>query len=409
MSDTQKAAASQTSAPRYGVLAEYDNPTALVRASRKIRDAGYTRWDTYTPFPIHGIDKAMGIRMTKLPWIVLVAALIGMSVGLFFQYWSNGVHYPWIVSGKPFWSWPANVPIIFESTILFSAFAALGGMLVLNNLPLPSHPLDLKERFRRVTDDKFFLFILVRDPKFDEKETRQLLEETEPTIIDDVLEDRVSSDELPKGLVYALIIGGALSLVPFALFAMARQSKMEHGRLHVVWDMDFTPSYKAQSRNPLFEDKRGMRPPPTGTVPVGHLRTDDHLFRGVQGDAYATTLPAAIEPTEATMKRGKEQFGIYCAPCHGQSGEGNGPINQRAELLKQGWVPPSNLHQQYIIDQPAGQIFNTITNGVRNMPGYAAQIDPDERWAIVLYVRALQKTRTAQVADLTDAERAQLK
>jgi len=409
MSDIPKAATPEAPAPLYGVLAEYDDPTTLARAARKVRDAGYTRWDTYTPFPIHGMDKAMGIRMTKLPWIVLVAALIGMTVGTVFQYWTNAVNYRWLVSGKPFWSWPANVPIIFEMTILFSAFAALGGMLVLNNLPLPAHPLDLKERFRRVTDDKFFLFILVRDPKFDEKETRELLAATSPSVLDDVHEDRGSSDQVPKGLIYALLIAGAASLVPFALFAKARESKMSHGRIHVVWDMDFTPSYKPQSGNPLFDDQRGMRLPPAGSVPVDHLRVDDHLYQGKVGPAFASTLPLGIVADESTMKLGKAQFGIYCAPCHGQSGEGNGPINQRAETLKQGWVPPSNLHQQYLRDQPAGEIFRTITHGIRNMSGYASQIDPEERWAIVLYVRALQKSRTAQVSDLTDAERAQLK
>lgn len=409
MSETEQAAAQPTEAPLYGVLAEYDNPTDLVRASRKVRDAGYTRWDTYTPFPIHGIDKAMGIRLTKLPWIVLVAAIIGLTTGLGFQYWTNAVDYPWLISGKPFWSWPANVPIIFEMTILFSAFATLGGMLVLNNLPLPSHPLDLKERFRRVTDDKFFLFILVRDPKFDEQETRKLLAETNPVFLDEVHEDRKSSDKLPKPLVYALIVLGAASLIPFALFAKARESKMDHGRLHLVWDMDFTPSYKPQSSNPLFEDKRSMRLPPQGTVAVNHLRTDDHLYRGKIGDAYAATLPESILANEATMARGKEQFGIFCAPCHGESGDGNGMVHQRAESLKQGWVPPSNLHQEYLLTQPAGQLFATITNGIRNMPGYASQTDPEERWAIVLYVRALQKSRAAKLSDLSETERSQLK
>lgn len=396
-------------APLYGILAEYDTPTQLVKASRKVRDAGYTRWDTYTPFPIHGIEKAMGIRMTRLPWMVLVAALLGMTVATVFQYWTNSVDYRWLISGKPFWSWPANIPVIFEMTILFSAFTTLAGMLVMNNLPLPSHPLDLKERFRRVTDDKFFLFILVRDPKYDEAETRKLLDETAPVFIDTVHEDRTSNDKLPKGLVYALIVIGAASLVPFALFAKARESKMTHGRLHVVWDMDFTPAYKTQSDNPLFADQRAMRKPPEGTVAVSHLTTDDHLYRGKVGGAFAATLPKSVAADETTMALGKAQFGIYCAPCHGLGGEGDGMVHQRAESLKQGWVPPSNLHQQYIRDQAAGELFNTITNGIRNMPGYAAQTDAEERWAIVLYVRALQKSRVGSPSDLTEAERAQLK
>lgn len=396
--------------PLYGLIAEYDTPTALVLASRKVRDAGYRRWDTYTPFPIHGIEKAMGIQMTKLPWFVIVMAMVGLISATVFQYWTNSVDYKWLISGKPMWSWPANVPIIFEMTILFSAFATLGGMLFLNNLPLPSHPLDLKDRFRRVTDDKFFLVIEASDPKFDEKDTRALLDGTHPVVLDEVLEDRVTSDQIPKGLVYALVIAGAASLVPFAVFAQARESKMEHGRLHVVWDMDFTPAYKTQSKNPLFEDTRSMRKPPEGTIAVGHLENDDHLYRGKdKSGVFVTTLPASVAADEATMQLGKQQFAIYCAPCHGITGDGNGMVHQRASSLKQGWVPPSNLHQEYIKEQSAGQLYGTITNGIRNMPGYSAQIDPEERWAIVLYLRALQKSKSAGVAELSDAERAKLK
>src|SRR5687767_9258551 len=106
MSDEHKPA-HHHEAPLHGLLAEYDTPGQILSASRKIRDAGFTNWDTYTPFPVHGIDKAMGIKMTILPWFVLVAGLTGLSLGIWLQWWTNGVDYPWIVSGKPFWSIPA--------------------------------------------------------------------------------------------------------------------------------------------------------------------------------------------------------------------------------------------------------------------------------------------------------------
>lgn len=400
----------QASAPLHGILAEYDTPTAVVKASKKVRDAGYENWDTFTPFPIHGIDKAMGIKMTKLPWFVICAAIMGLTTATVLQWWTNAVDYKWLISGKPFWSWPANVPIMFELTILFSAFATLGGMLALNNLPLPSHPLDLKERFRRVSDDKFFLLIEARDPRFDEAATRKLLEATSPVVIEDVQEDRTTSEQIPKALIYVLIIAGCASLVPFAVFAQARTAKMDKGRLHLVWDMDFTPSYKAQSDNSLFEDGRAMRTPPQGTVAVGHLNEDDHLHRGKtpSGD-WALTLPSGIAADEATMELGKAQFGIYCAPCHGFAGEGNGMINARASKLGQGWVPPTNLHEARLRTMPAGEIFSTITNGIRNMQGYGSQISPEERWAIILYLRALQKSSAANSSQLSDADRAALK
>lgn len=401
---------SQANAPLHGILAEYDTPTAVVKASKKVRDAGYTRWDTYTPFPIHGMDKAMGIKMTRLPWFVICAALTGLATAIWLQWWTNAVDYPWIVSGKPFWSWPANVPIMFELTVLFSAFATLGGMLFLNNLPLPSHPLDLKERFRRVSDDRFFLLIEARDPHFDEEETRKLLNATSPVVLDEVHEDRSSSEHLPRWLTYVLVIAVAASLVPFAMFAKARASKMEEGRRHLIWDMDFTPSYKAQAGNPLYADGRAMRPPPEGTVALGNLNEDDHLHLGkLPGGAWATTLPRSIRADDETMELGKVKFGTYCTPCHGYAGEGNGMVNQRAASLKQGWVPPSNLHDARFHLQPAGEIFNTITNGIRNMPSYGSQLDAEERWAIVLYVRALQQSRKTPANQLSPDERAKLK
>ncbi len=403
-------AKNQADAPLYGILAEYDTPTELTQAAKKVRDAGYSRWDTYTPFPIHGIEKSMGIRFTVLPWFVAVAALVGFSTAVMLQWWTNAHDYPWLVSGKPFFSWPANVPIMFELTVLFSAFAALGGMLMLNNLPLLSHPLDLKERFRRATDDKFFLVIEARDPKFDAAVTRKLIDGTHPKFVEDVAEDRTTSAAIPKALVYVGLIAGVASLVPFAFFAKARSSTTDQTRLHVVWDMDFAPAYKAQSKNPLFADQRGMRLPPEGTVARGHLNEDDHLHLGkTKSGGWARTLPAGIKADQATMELGRVQFGIYCAPCHGQAGDGIGMVHKRAEALGGGWVPPSNLHQDYLRTMPAGELFNTITNGIRNMPGYGAQIDPDERWAIILYVRALQKARGANVAELNEAERASLK
>jgi mono/diheme cytochrome c family protein len=408
--DAQNPAEAQKSAPLHGILAEYDTPTAVVKASKKVRDAGYENWDTYTPFPIHGIEKAMGIKMTKLPWFVICAALTGLATAIVLQWWTNAVDYKWIISGKPFWSWPANVPIMFELTVLFSAFSTLGGMFALNNLPLPSHPLDLKERFRRVSDDKFFLLIEARDPRFDEESTRKLLEETAPVVVDDVQEDRTTSDKLPKPLVYTLIILVCASLVPFAMFAKARNSKMEEGRRHLVWDMDFAPAYKAQTHNPLFEDGRSMRKPPAGTVARGHLNADDHMHLGkTPAGEWALTLPAEMQADEETMALGKEQFEILCTPCHGFSGEGNGMVNQRASSLGQGWVPPTNLTDARIRTMAAGELFNTITNGKNNMQGYGGQTTAEERWAIIRYLRALQTSGSAPEAKLNDEDRAQLK
>ncbi|HEX3855215.1 MAG TPA: DUF3341 domain-containing protein, partial [Polyangiaceae bacterium] len=205
MSDEPKKSSNPSEAPLHGLLAEYNLPHEMVHAARQIRDAGFTKWDTYSPYAVHGIDEAMGIKMTILPWFVLCAGLTGLATAITLQWWTNAFDYVWIVSGKPFWSIPANVPIMFELTVLLSAITTLVGMLLLNNLPLPSHPLDQVRRFARVTDDKFFLMIQASDPKFDDAETRELLESTHPVAIEAVKEDRVTSDRLPSALVYGLI------------------------------------------------------------------------------------------------------------------------------------------------------------------------------------------------------------
>ena len=410
MSDEQKPALKAGPAPVHGLLAEYDTPAQILHAAKAVRKAGFTKWDTYTPFAVHGIDDAMGIKMTILPWFTLCAGLIGLATAITLQWWTNAHDYKWIISGKPFWSIPANVPIMFELTVLLSAITTLVGMLMLNNLPHPSHPLDQVRRFARVTDDKFFLLIEASDPKFDDADTRELLESTHAHAIETIFEDRVTEDKLPSGLVYGLIIVAVASVVPFALAAKARYTKSDSPRIHIIQDMDSQPKYKAQRENSFFADNRATRPAIDGTVAVGDARDDDKFYKGKEGDAWTRTFPSQVVLNEATMDRGRQRFGIYCTPCHGQIGLGDGMVAKRADSLAQGtWIPPTNMTQDYLRQMPVGELFNSISNGVRNMPGYAAQIKTEDRWAIIMYVRALQRSRGGSVTDLPPNARASLK
>ncbi len=159
----------------WGLLAEFATPQDLVRAAARVRDAGYTKWDAHTPFPVHGLDGAMGIRTTRLPFFVLGAGMIGTTTGLAMQYWMNAVDYKLIISGKPFNSLPADIPVTFELTVLLASLTAFIGMLVLNNLPRFNHPLFRVSAFRRSTTDAFFLAIEATDPRFDREKTEQLL------------------------------------------------------------------------------------------------------------------------------------------------------------------------------------------------------------------------------------------
>jgi mono/diheme cytochrome c family protein len=410
MSEEKRDSVAPKQGPLHGLLAEYESTGDLIAACKKVRDSGYAKWDTFTPFPVHGIDRAMGIKMTKLPWIVLACALTGLTVAITLQWWTNAVDYPFISSGKPFWSIPANVPIYFELTVLLSAFGSLFGMLALNKLPHPSHPLDIKKQFLKSTDDRFFLYVEAADPKFDEKDTRTLLDKTHPLSLELVHEDHTTSDKLPPGLVYVGIVLAVASLVPFAIFAKARFAKSEKTRIHAVGDMDWQAKFKAQQPNPFYANDMAMRAPEPGTIAMGELQDDDHLYTGKVNGAFARTFPPAIEISEKTVEHGKDRFNVYCAPCHGRSGNGDGMVAQRAMALAEGtWVPPTVLGQEYLKLMPVGQLFDTITHGIRNMPAYGPQIPAEDRWAIILYVRALQQSKGTNVANLTDAERGALK
>lgn len=157
------------------MLAEYDSAAACLHAAEKVRDAGYTQWDVHTPFPVHGMDKAMGLSDSRLGWLVAGAALAGFCSAVGLITWANVTSYPFVVGGKPPFSIPAYAPVTFELTVLFSAFAAVFGMLHLNRLPRHNHPIFESKRFHAVTDDKFFVAVDCSDPRYDEARTRELL------------------------------------------------------------------------------------------------------------------------------------------------------------------------------------------------------------------------------------------
>lgn len=457
-----------------GVVAEFDRPEELMEAAAAVRDAGFTRWDTHTPFPLHGIEKAMGIRPTILPWIILIGGLTGTTIAVLMQYWMNATRwgefavgwpfsgYAYPVSGKPYWSLPANVPIMFELTVLLAAFSAFFGMIALNRLYRFYNPMFKLERFRRVTADRFFLAIDSNDPKFNVARVSEMLKGLGADAVDECWDDE--SRKLPSGFAVAGLVLFALALVPPVLVMRHRSVAWTTPEYHLVPDMDFQPKFKSQQRNVFFADQRANRPQVPGTVSRGQLEGGDDYYLGVQGgqalaslqDPQANDAPPAdaaggggraggqpaqggenaandrgvgtgsaqppVQPGGGTatpqpagmnenqnwvdeipipvdgklMARGRERFEIYCAPCHGFGGYGDGLVNQRALALKEPtWVPVPSLHTVQTRNRPDGYIYRAITEGVRKMPAYGSQILPDDRWAIVLYVRALQRSQGA--------------
>jgi len=172
--------------PIYGMMAEFDSPSDLVAAARRTYEAGYQKIDAYSPFPIEELAEAIGFHSNAVPLVVLIGGLIGCLSGYALQYWISVITYPINVGGRPLHSWPAFIVVTFEMTIPFAGLAAVLGMLALNGLPMPYHPVFNVPRFAFATKDRFFLMIFSTDPKFNPVDTRRFLEGLSPRSISEV-------------------------------------------------------------------------------------------------------------------------------------------------------------------------------------------------------------------------------
>ena len=427
----------------YGWMAEFENEHDLLHAAEKVRDAGYTKTDAFTPFPVHGIDHALGIKPTILPFIVLCAGLTGLCTALLMQWWMNGVDYRYIISGKPFGITPASIPVSFELTILFSAFTSVLGMLALNGLPKFSNPVFNNPKFDRATNDRFFLYVDSHDKYYNRESVRELLSSVSPSSLDEVIEDSTPS-ELPRPIWLGSLLLVLAGLIPAAIVLNMRASFSDLPRWHVFFDMDFQPKKKPQQTTTIFKDGRSMRPQVPGTVSRGQLSQEDPFYLGYDplkvsalgldkqifvsatdnapdsliqppaGDGgTALNLPwvdkLPIDASDENIKLGKTKYETYCSACHGYAGYGDGLVAKRATSLAQDtWTSPTSLHADRVQKQLVGQIFHTISKGQGKMASYASSITPEERWAVVLYVKALQRSRNAKIEDVPVEQRSSL-
>ena len=376
----------------------------------------------------------------------MAIGLGALFVGLGLQYYSNAADFSPIfpgwaykISGKPYFSLPANIPIAFEIIVLSSAFASFLGMWAINRLPRLANPLHRISRFKRATNDKFFLMIDTKDEKFDRSETESNLISWGASAIEEVNED-LTDQQLPKWMQMVGITVAFLLLIPPVLIFRAAGMTSRSPRMHVIPDMDWQDKNKTQTQSPivdgsfLFTDGRVMRDPIPGTIARGQMQLDSHYFQGIKpgstaviatvtggsaltslqnqdqddpakpaADAppepdWVTTFPAQVTVDLEFLQRGQQRFEIYCTPCHGYSGNGDGLVNQRAMSLnaagKAAWTTAKSFHDPAVKkDNPAiDRIFDTISNGRNTMGPYKYQIPVADRWAIVAYVKALQAT-----------------
>lgn len=248
-----------------GLMAQFDDPDSLVNACDQARQDGYKKMDAYSPFPVHGIDPAIGIRRTRLPFFVLAVGLSAVVLGVGLQWYANAADftplfpgYKFNISGKPYWSLPANIPVVFEIIVLSSAFATFFGMWICNKLPWFSNPLFRISRFKRATNDRFFLFIGEKDPQFDRTGVEAKFNAWGASAIEEVRQD-LTDTKLPQFVSLVGILGLILLMFPPVLIYRAMGMTNRQPRLHFMPDMDWQGKFKTQTLSPnLANTKNGV-------------------------------------------------------------------------------------------------------------------------------------------------------
>ncbi len=374
--------------PLYSLTALFDSPDALLRAADATVKAGYTRYDTHAPYPVHGIERSMRLKTSPLGYFAMVFGLLGAfgSVGL--MTWITLVDYPLVIGGKPFWSWPAFVPVAFEVTVLLASVLTVVAMIVVFfKFPNNSHPLHDTPYMKRVSSDGFGISIEAADPLFEESRVRTLLSslggrEIGPVYFD--VEDRNHGQKVFDLKFVGLLAGVGVAVAGVTYFSLNVLLYMEPFSWMMLQD-----KLKPQEASTFFKDGFGMRPPVQGTVARGFL---PYAYKGRPDDA-GKYLVNPLPVTKGVLDMGREKYLTFCSPCHGNFGQ--------ADSRLAGQFPnPPTLHTDKLRNWSDGSLYHVITDGQNVMPSYAAQVSRDERWAIVHYVRVLQRAHHAKESDL---------
>ncbi|MCC6636300.1 MAG: DUF3341 domain-containing protein [Ignavibacteriaceae bacterium] len=369
----------------HGLVALFDTPDQIIHAAEKVSHSGYKDFDIHTPYPVHGMDDAMKLKPSKLGYVTLVFGLSGAAFALLLMWWTMVVDYPMNIGGKPFFSLPAFIPVTFELTVLFATLATVIGMITFFfRFPDNKHPLHDTPYMQAVSRDKYGVFIGASDPKFDVKEVRALFESLGGKQISEIMEfEKTWQDAFnPKfiGILVttAILVSGGTYFALNKLLYITPFNWMEHQFRGVP-----------QEKSDFFADSRMMREPVAGTVARGHM---PYEFKdSVAQPADPVENPLVNSPE--IFKLGQKKYLTFCSPCHGDYGDGDSRLNQQ-------FPNPPSLHTTKLRDWKDGNIYHVITNGQNVMPSYSHQMTVKERWAVVSYIRALQKAKNASETEI---------
>lgn len=371
----------------FAVLGLFDDAQKIVDAANQIRPRKLGRLEAYTPYPVHGLDAAVGVPPSPLGKLVMGMGLLGAALALLFEWWVSAVDYPLVVGGKALFSWQAFIPVMFEVTVLFATFTAgLAMLFAFNKLPFFGHPVLHSKAIKGITRDKLALSIESTSASFDPEAARQALMDSGAESVEVVPIPAWDRPLSLKDLLRTIAAITAACLVAGAgLYAAEKMVPVVQPMLH----MHNQPKLNAFRSSTFFADGRGMRPAVAGTVARGHLPP---AFATPEEAGSMLTNPLPL--TQKTADRGRKVFGDHCAVCHGAVGDG-------MALLSHAYgAKPGNLLSNEMRGRPDGYIYGVLVLGKNSMPSYAPDLDESDRWAAVHYVRVLQRAQNAKDEDL---------
>jgi mono/diheme cytochrome c family protein len=349
----------------------------ILGAARAARQHGFHIDDAYTPYPVHGLDRAMGLRPSRLPWICFIAGLLGTAFALWFQHWTMAIDWPMNVGGKPRNSLPAYVPIAFETMVVFAGLGVVFALLLRCRLFPGKHAAPLGQG---ATNNRFVLVLDNLDDPVDANAARNLFGHFH-AVTAETRDDPPGEPMSRRGLNRVLFLAFVASLALYVI--MGRDYKQRN--LEVMPDMAHSPAYDTYAPNPNFPNTQTFQLPEPGTIPRGRLP----LHYGPSAEEATRAAKQLHNPIPARDLRARERgafiYANFCLMCHGTESKGDGPMAQRGVPLS-----PSLLAEN-AVEMKDGQMFHVITYGQKTMAAHAAQLSREDRWKVILYVRLLQK------------------
>ncbi len=373
----------------FGLTALFNTPDEIIRAASKVQELGYKNYDVHTPYPLHGMDLAMKLKPSKLGYITLAFGLFGAAFALLFMYWAMSKDYPMIIGGKPFFALPAFIPITFEVTVLLATLATVIAMLAFYfKFPFNSHPLHDTLYMKAVSSDKYGICIDADDDLFDLEKVKALYKELNGKNISEVY--------FPLAEPFRIFEPRFLTLLVVVALVTSGVTYLTLNKLLYItpftWLMNQN-KVNVQSKSTFYADGFGMRKPVEGTVARGFI---PYEYKGLTAPVVPLSNP--LIPTPEVLQLGKKRFLTFCSPCHGNFADGDSRLNNQ-------FPNPPSLHSEKVRGWQDGNIYHVITNGQNVMPSYASQLSRDERWAVIHYIRTLQKAKNASPSEIIEAKK----